>query len=154
DSAEQMRRYTQGLMDLGATLCTRGNPACGACPVRATCVALREARQHELPTPRARKAVPERRTGMLVIERDGEILLHRRPSPGIWGGLWSLPEFAGDDAAAACRALGIAPADASRLPAFSHAFTHFKLHIDPWHVRAAGAQTVQDSATVQTWLPT
>lgn len=51
--AEDMRAYTQGLMDLGATLCTRGVPDCGRCPVRGTCVALREARQHELPTPRA-----------------------------------------------------------------------------------------------------
>jgi A/G-specific adenine glycosylase len=153
DAADNMRRYTQGLMDLGATLCTRGNPDCGVCPVREDCVALREARQHELPTPRERKAVPERRTGMLVIERAGEILLERRPSPGIWGGLWSLPEFAGDDPAAACRALGITAGQTFRLPEFSHTFTHFKLHIEPWHVQA-GAVALRDATVVQTWLST
>src|SRR5690606_31511611 len=69
--ADDMRAYTQGLMDLGATLCTRGMPDCGRCPVRSTCVALREARQHELPTPRTRKVVPERSTHMLwVVHRD------------------------------------------------------------------------------------
>ncbi|VCU68859.1 A/G-specific adenine glycosylase [Pigmentiphaga humi] len=153
DAAEQMRRYTQGLMDLGATLCTRGDPACGACPVRATCMALREARQHELPTPRERKAVPQRQTGMLVIEKNSEILLQRRPSPGIWGGLWSLPEFADGDAALACRQLGIEAAEAVRLPEFLHTFTHFKLQIAPWHVRA-GALALRDAQAPQVWLPT
>ncbi|GAA4339220.1 A/G-specific adenine glycosylase [Pigmentiphaga soli] len=152
DAADAMRSYTQGLMDLGATLCTRGNPDCGVCPVRAGCVALREARQHELPTPRERKAVPERRTGMLVIEKAGEILLQRRPSPGIWGGLWSLPEFPGDDAAAACLTLGVTAAAAARLPTFSHGFTHFKLHIEPWHVQA-GALALRDDGVPQIWLP-
>jgi A/G-specific adenine glycosylase len=153
EAADQMRRYTQGLMDLGATLCTRGDPDCGRCPVRETCVALRQARQHELPTPRVRKAVPERSTGMLVIEKAGEILLQRRPSPGIWGGLWSLPEFADGDAQAACRELGVMAADSIRLPAFSHTFTHFRLHIEPWHVRA-GAIALREGEPAQTWLAT
>lgn len=152
EAADEMRRYTQGLMDLGATLCTRGDPGCGRCPVRESCVALREARQHELPTPRERKAVPERHTGMLVIEKTGEILLQRRPSPGIWGGLWSLPEFADGDAAQACRVLGVAPAETLRLPAFSHTFTHFKLHVEPWHVQA-GALALREGGHPQVWLP-
>ncbi|MDX3905920.1 MAG: A/G-specific adenine glycosylase [Pigmentiphaga sp.] len=153
DAAEEMRRYTQGLMDLGATLCTRGDPDCGRCPVRDTCTALREARQHELPTPRERKAVPERHTGMLVIEKGGEILVQRRPSPGIWGGLWSLPEFADGDPGLACRHLGVAPAQTIRLPRFSHTFTHFRLHVDPWHVHA-GSLALRDAGQPQIWLPT
>lgn len=93
-----MAAYTQGLMDLGATLCTRGKPACERCPVADTCVARREGRQAELPTPKARKAIPERETAMLVLQHQGAFLLQQRPEPGIWGGLWSLPEFdaAGD----------------------------------------------------------
>ena len=86
-----MAAYTQGLMDLGATL-ARGKPACDKCPVADTCVARREGRQAELPTP-ARKAVPERETAMLVLQCNGAYLLQQRPEPGIWGGLWSLPEF-------------------------------------------------------------
>src|SRR5690606_30563215 len=92
---EAMRAYTQGLMDLGATVCTRGMPACERCPVRASCVALRQARQLELPTPRRRKTVPERSAHFLWVRHQGNILLERRPSSGIWGGLLSLPEFDG-----------------------------------------------------------
>ncbi|WP_299451180.1 A/G-specific adenine glycosylase [uncultured Pigmentiphaga sp.] len=155
DAADEMRRYTQGLMDLGATVCTRGDPNCGQCPVRDTCVALREARQHELPTPRVRKASPERYTQMLVIEKAGEVLVQRRPAPGIWGGLWSLPEFDDGDADTACRALGVGPIEIVCLPAFSHAFTHFKLHVVPWHVKAGPVRLKDDAGEPpRIWLPT
>ena len=85
--------YTQGLMDLGATLCTRTQPNCVACPVAHDCVAFNEKRQDELPSPRPRKALPHRALRVLLIERSGEILLERRPPMGVWGGLWSLPEL-------------------------------------------------------------
>src|SRR5690606_36630836 len=147
-----MRAYTQGLMDLGATLCTRGaSPDCGRCPVRASCVALREARQHELPGARARKAVPERSTNMLWIRHQGRTLLERRPSPGIWGGLLSLPEFDADDAAAACRRLGVA-VDAMRpLAPFVHTFTHFRLTATPWLVDATSL-ALRESGEQHLWL--
>ncbi|WP_198297675.1 A/G-specific adenine glycosylase [Bordetella genomosp. 9] len=129
-----MGAYTQGLMDLGATVCTRGKPLCGACPVRETCVAQRDGRQAELPTPRARKATPERSTAMLVVEHEGRVLLERRPSPGIWGGLWSLPEFdAALSGTQACAQLGVETARVWALAAFSHTFTHFRLHVKPWY---------------------
>ncbi|GAA5232680.1 A/G-specific adenine glycosylase [Verticiella sediminum] len=136
--ADDMRAYTQGLMDLGATLCTRGVPDCARCPVRETCVALREARQHELPTPRKRKAVPERSAHLLWVEHRGRTLFERRPPSGIWGGLLSLPEFEGEDAAAACRRLGVEPGQIDRLDPFVHTFTHFRLTATPWRVAAAG----------------
>ena len=146
-TADDMRSYTQGLMDLGATVCTRGAPDCGRCPVRGTCVALREARQHDLPTPKVRKKSPERDTGMLVLERDGCVLLKMRPSPGIWGGLWSLPEFAlASGAEAAWRELGVKAQEAFELPVFSHTFTHFKLHVTPWHVRVDEAAAPDGAA--------
>lgn len=150
---EDMRAYTQGLMDLGATLCTRGNtPDCGRCPVRATCVALRQARQHELPTPRARKTTPERSTHMLWIRHRDLTLLQRRPSTGIWGGLLSLPEFDGTDLVGACRRFGITPADSTNLPPFVHSFTHFRLTITPWRVAAAALPLQEDDTAV--WLST
>ena len=95
--------YTQALMDLGATICTRSAPRCGDCPVAGDCVARIEERIATLPSPRPRKALPQRAVRALVIERAGTILFEKRPAAGIWGGLWSLPE-AGVEADV-CRAL-------------------------------------------------
>jgi A/G-specific adenine glycosylase len=148
-----MASYTQGLMDLGATLCTRGKPDCPRCPVQATCVARIEGRQAELPTPKARKASPERSTGMLVLRHEGRILLQQRPSPGIWGGLWSLPEFdPALDPATACAALGAQPANVSELAAFAHTFTHFRLHVRPWFVTLKKTPRATDAALPQRWV--
>jgi A/G-specific adenine glycosylase len=150
-SPVNMASYTQGLMDLGATLCTRGKPACERCPLQETCIARIEGRQAELPTPKVRKTSPERRTGMLVLQREGRILLVQRPSPGIWGGLWSLPEFDADlSAGAACEALGVKPESVCELASFAHTFTHFKLHVRPWYVTVAAAPVAD--GTKQLWV--
>jgi A/G-specific adenine glycosylase len=143
-ATEDIAAYTQGLMDLGATVCTRSKPACERCPLQTCCIARRDGRQKELPTPKARKTIPERQTGMLVVQNRGAILLHSRPSPGIWGGLWSLPEFdARTDPNMAARALGLLPIQTHALPAFAHTFTHYRLHAQPWYiaVRSRAART-------------
>lgn len=126
-----LRAYTQGLMDLGATVCTRRNPLCRECPVQALCVAFKTDRVNELPTPKPRKAMPQRRTMMLVLQRAGEILLEKRPATGIWGGLWSFPEADADaDAADVCaRRYGAQVERREPLPVIAHGFTHFKLDI-------------------------
>jgi len=111
--------YTQALMDLGARVCTR-NPACGNCPVSARCVARNTGRIGELPAARARKPLPLRRTPWYVFLHEGRVLLERRPSPGIWGGLWCFPEK---------RVLSATRQ--RRLPPIEHGFTHFRLRIQP-----------------------
>jgi A/G-specific adenine glycosylase len=133
--------YTQGLMDLGATVCTRRKPRCSECPARALCVALATDRVAQLPTPKPRKALPQRRTMMLVLQRAGEILLEKRPPAGIWGGLWCFPEEDADaDPVAACaRRYGATVAPGMMLPVIAHGFTHFRLDILP------------QPAIVQTW---
>lgn len=137
-----MPAYTQGLMDLGATLCTRRQPACTRCPVATSCIAARDGRQEELPTPKVRKASPLRHTAMAIMHDADSVLLTLRPSPGIWGGLWSLPEFEVDaDAAAYARACGATPAKPMAMAAFEHVFTHFKLHIQPWHIEVLAHDT-------------
>jgi A/G-specific adenine glycosylase len=128
--------YIQAQMDMGATVCTRARPRCSACPLAEDCVARREGRSAELPAPRPRKTVPERRATLLVLRAGGRILLEERPPAGIWGGLLSLPELPDepDEAAVAAhcqerlglRVLTVAPA-----PSFAHAFSHFRLHIRP-----------------------
>lgn len=144
--------YTQGLMDLGATVCTRHRPRCDTCPFAAECVAARQGRQSELPNPRPHKVLPERATLMLVLRHGGEIMLERRPPAGIWGGLWSLPECAvDDDPASAAERLGCQPSAAQPLPTLIHTFTHFRLEIRPWLVAVDRCPVVAESAG-RLWL--
>ncbi len=118
--------YTQALMDMGAMLCKRSSPMCGSCPVRIGCVAFDTGRVHELPTPKPRKRLPERHARFLIALNDGMIMLERRGSRGIWGGLWSLPQL--ED--------GIDLHDWEiveriEMPGLVHTFTHFRLCISP-----------------------
>jgi A/G-specific adenine glycosylase len=123
--------YTQALMDLGATLCTKGKPRCDACPVGATCVARKKGLVDALPAPRPRKAVPLKSTTWLVLRHAGQVLLERRPSPGIWGGLWSFPEVDGKNIARDCRNLGYDISAMRDLNVIEHGFTHYRLTIHP-----------------------
>ncbi|CAN5274441.1 A/G-specific adenine glycosylase [soil metagenome] len=131
---DSIERYTQGLMDLGATVCTRSRPRCEDCPVSHDCVALLEQRTAELPSPRPRKAVVLRQAAMLVIRHERDVWLVKRPPSGIWGGLMTLPQC--DDAAAAkAAAMHIASrAPLRALPLRRHVFTHFTLDFEPWLV--------------------
>lgn len=125
----QMTAYTQGLMDLGATVCGR-KPACTVCPMVDGCVAAQQGRTHELPTPRPKKAQPTRHTVMLLAQHGERIWLERRPPSGIWGGLLSLPEFADSMALERwleCMGQGdVLPS----WPELEHVFTHYRLIID------------------------
>ncbi len=125
--------YTQGLMDLGATICTRGKPRCDACPVAADCVALTSDAVGKFPAPRPRKSLPLRSTRMLVLLHARQVLLEKRAPTGIWGGLWSFPEVAEDiDIAALCaQRYGAKVATHSVMQTVAHGFTHFKLDIAP-----------------------
>jgi len=145
--------YTQGLMDLGATVCVRSGPACGRCPVSGTCVALREDRVAELPGRKARRAAPVKETAMLVLLSQGEVLLQKRPPRGIWGGLWSLPEAPtdADPGAWARRSLGLRVRNVEALEPFTHAFTHFRLAVRPWLLQAARARN-RGGRPEFTWL--
>jgi len=128
-----MVAYTQGLMDLGATLCTRSKPQCQLCPLHETCRAHQEHRVHQLPTPKPRKATPEKHTTMIILQQGDSVMLEKRPPTGIWGGLWSFPEAGDNDdyATVAQHRFGVIASLKQPLPALSHAFTHFKLHIKP-----------------------
>ncbi len=157
--ARGIEAYTQGLMDLGATVCLRARPACGACPLAGDCVALRDGTTAQLPAPRPRRSVPLRHCAMLVVRRGDEVLLERRPPAGVWGGLWSLPEAALADpgadpapAAELARRFGLRVTPPRPLPAFDHAFTHFRLRVQPFVCELeAAAGAAQSSAAL--WLP-
>ncbi|MDW5417529.1 A/G-specific adenine glycosylase [Iodobacter sp. CM08] len=128
-----IERYTQSLMDMGATICTPKKPACITCPVFDDCIARQQGRQAELPTPKPKKVSPERQTVLMMITRDGKLLLERRPPTGIWGGLWSLPETTSTlEASKACsQRFGLDVEFDSAAEDFVHVFTHFRLTITP-----------------------
>ncbi|HSR65971.1 MAG TPA: A/G-specific adenine glycosylase [Xanthomonadaceae bacterium] len=146
---ERLADYTQAQMDLGATLCTRADPACVVCPLQDGCIARREGRVAELPTPKPGKPLPERDAVVLLFEdAHGRVLLQRRPPAGVWAGLWSLPEAAhAEDARAwfSRHALGDF-ADGAPLPPVAHAFTHYRLTLQPlrWHGVSFRAQVADN----------
>lgn len=137
--AREIERYSQGLMDLGATVCTRRQPGCQVCPLAKTCLARAQGRVESLPGRGAKRALPHRQTCMLVIVSNGQVLLEKRPPTGIWGGLWSLPEVRlEDDVAAVLRArFGIVAGSSATLERVEHGFTHYSLSIFPLRISVA-----------------
>jgi A/G-specific adenine glycosylase len=145
----RVAEYTQAIMDLGATVCTR-NPACTVCPMTEFCVAAREGRQAELPGAKTKRARKSREATLLIAEtgNDGArvILVERRPAPGIWGGLWSPPQFESEFAALdwVRRELGEPEMDTLRMTPIDHAFTHFDLKLTPVRVRCRAETAVRE----------
>ena len=124
---------------------------CGECPVAGDCVARIDGRQAELPAGKRRRAERKlRRAVMLVARRESAVLLVRRPSTGIWGGLWCLPEFADRDAAVSFAAseLDRARLHDAALPDIEHSFTHFDLVITPLVARCRGDARVREGQTL------
>jgi A/G-specific adenine glycosylase len=147
--AENVDVYTQAIMDLGATVCTRRNPLCAYCPLGEWCFARRTGKQNEIPAPRRARERRSKHVYMLVAmrEADSTVLLERRPDTGVWGGLWCLPEF--DTESAACsfasqtlRATQFHPQPLDRI---EHAFTHFDLVVTPLLTRCDGPAGVMDA---------
>ena len=132
---ERCSDYTQAIMDLGATLCSRTRPACGLCPLNHLCQAYASNRIDEFPERKARKELPVKATYMLIFhdQEQSRVLLEKRPPQGIWGGLWSFPES--DDISAFDASLsGQLLTDSNDLQRWSplrHTFSHYHLDITP-----------------------
>ncbi len=135
--SERVAAYNQGMMDLGASVCLR-RPLCHACPVADACWAYHAGATERIPAAKPKRAVPRRQASVLVLQRatDGAILLQRRAPQGIWGGLWSLPEFADAHQLEAWLAARLGEVPIEPLAPVEHAFTHFRLRIHPHYVRA------------------
>lgn len=133
--------YTQAIMDLGATLCTRSKPGCERCPLAADCEGLAMGAAASFPGKRKKKPKPRRSTLMMLAHCDGDLYLERRPSSGIWGGLWSLPEIAdrGSVAEWCERTLGVTAAGVADWAPLRHSFSHYDLDILPLEVRLTAA---------------
>ncbi len=139
--------YTQAIMDLGATLCTRSKPDCARCPVQQHCRGFALNLQAQLPTPKPKVARPLRTAFALVARTpEGAILLEQRPPAGLWGGLWVCPQFESIAELEAWQAAYLRPQHLASLPVIEHAFTHFDLHLQPLLMtQVAGPPAVADS---------
>ena len=159
--ATDIESYTQGLMDLGATLCTRSRPGCTACPLQSRCVAWASHRTAELPERKPKKSVPEKSTVMLVVEHQGAILLEQRPPSGIWGGLLSLPELnrllpsvparIGKKALASALVAFGEVESFEALAEFVHGCTHYRLKVTPLRVKLSSSYLHASQSSYQ-WV--
>jgi len=138
--------YTQAIMDLGATVCTRDDPHCADCPVGDDCEALRTDTIGDYPGRRPKKARPLRQTTMILALAGEWLYVERRPPTGIWGGLWSLPEIGAGTVDDWCRQVLAGPGrDEEPWTALRHSFSHYDLDIHPVVVRVGpGSRTVAD----------
>lgn len=132
--------YTQAMMDLGATVCTRSKPTCEVCPVQTSCLAMASNLQAEFPQKKPKKKIPEKNT-IMVIPRittptSDSVLMEKRPPAGIWGGLWCFYEVSDkDDINSLLQSLGLQATTTENswqeLVTFRHTFSHFHLDISP-----------------------
>jgi len=141
--------YTQAIMDLGATVCLRSRPRCVSCPLTSGCYAFEKNQQHLLPTKKSKKPMPVRQVVFAVLEnQEGEVLLEKRPAAGVWGGLWSFPEYDSSKALTTwiSRNHFQKTDKLITLPKVRHTFSHFHLEITPVKTLVAEqANGVQDS---------
>lgn len=142
--ARRVADYTQAVMDLGATVCTRSRPACTQCPLAASCQARAAGSPTAWPQARAKKPLPQQHWQLLLLhDAEGRVLLQKRPPAGIWGGLWCPPvSEAGDALALAGTLTGRSCLQAVRGPAIAHAFSHFRVRLEPVHVRLPATTAV------------
>ncbi|MBL4899940.1 MAG: A/G-specific adenine glycosylase [Colwellia sp.] len=132
--------YTQAMMDLGATVCTRSKPSCEICPVKTSCFAMASSQQADFPQKKPKKKIPEKKT-IMVIPRittatSDRVLMEKRPPTGIWGGLWCFHEVSNkSEIANLLQSLGLKPSteqhSQQELTTFRHTFSHFHLDISP-----------------------
>ncbi len=130
------KAFNQGMMDIGATLCTRSRPQCDACPLQSLCGAHQTAQTDQYPEPKKSGQKPTRTSTFLILQTEtGAVLLEKRPSKGIWGGLWGFPEFDNHPALSNTLAQQLnhaaTPLSTEQLDPIKHIFTHFTLQITP-----------------------
>jgi len=130
---ERCADYTQAMMDLGATVCTRSKPACNICPLTSHCLARINGTVSLLPTPKPKKTLPVKQVIFLLLSnQDQQIFLEKRPPTGIWGGLWSLPEFDSIESAHHwCLSKNLIITQQQILPSLRHTFSHYHLDYTP-----------------------
>lgn len=143
--------YSQAIMDLGATLCTRSKPVCEECPISQNCKAYGAGTIDQFPSKRPALKVTKKSFQMLILlDTNGNVLLERRPPAGIWGGLWSLP--ADDDGQPVLQRLGLEGAPLKSLVALPHQLTHIQMTIQPLMGHTEMLSSGVECTTDQRWF--
>jgi A/G-specific adenine glycosylase len=150
---ERVADYTQAMMDLGATLCTRSKPLCLACPVAEFCVAKRDGKTAILPTSKPSKKTPVKTCVFLLLQNNQQhILLEKRPPLGIWGGLWSLPEFSDVTAARVwCAENNFQLSTEQIFPTQRHTFSHYHLDYTPLLIQCENPENRVMESACKVW---
>ena len=151
---ERIANYTQAQMDLGATICKRNKPLCLQCPLNEDCKAFLLGKTELFPTSKPKKEISIRQTHWLIAQSiNGEILLEQRPASGIWGGLWSFPEFDNSTELTffSQEKLEVNPQEIQQQKQIRHAFTHFKLDITPYLVHSSYSYQKIDHNKIFDW---
>lgn len=146
--------YSQAMMDLGATLCTRSKPACPDCPLISDCQAYKQGNPQDYPGKKPKKALPVKTAQVLIIRNPaGEVLLEKRPPSGIWGGLWVFPEI--DSQACAQQycldQLGLSVTDIAPQPLYRHTFSHYHFDLSPVIIQLQQQPVTIMEANRQLW---
>lgn len=151
---EQAAEYTQAMMDLGATCCTRSRPHCQACPLKTKCYAYLNDSQSALPEKRPSKALPTKIAHILVLQTHcGHLLLEQRPLKGIWSGLWTFPEFSklNELKTFLNKTLGIKQVKLEPLSLIKHTFSHYHLHLKPNYLTLSKKMSLKKDIPL-TWI--
>jgi len=144
--------YTQAMMDMGATICTRSKPKCDSCPLQQNCLAFAQGRQSELPGKKPKKDIPVRTTVMLIPMWQSQVLIYQRPPSGLWGGLWGFYEADSlDTLDATAQQLALGQYTRLTLEPFRHTFSHFHLDIQPVILHLEQPSSSQVNEKQQIW---
>ncbi|RLV61472.1 adenine DNA glycosylase [Parashewanella curva] len=126
----EIQKYNQAMMDIGAMICTRSKPKCELCPVAVDCQGQRQGNQTDYPSKKPKTEKPVKTTHFLVLKQNGKVLLKQRPPKGIWGGLWCFPEFeTATELEQYLLSNKISTDNVLYLSGFRHTFSHYHLDI-------------------------
>lgn len=151
---ERCADYTQAMMDLGATVCTRSRPACELCPVNESCIARAQGDPTLYPGKKPKKDKPVKAVQFLMLRNPaGDILLEQRPPQGIWGGLWGFPEVEVEIDALDHAQDRYAPVvQVETWDSYRHTFSHYHLDITPVLVQLAREPEAVNEAGAARWM--
>lgn len=143
--ADGVQYFNQAMMDLGAMVCTRSKPKCDFCPLQSGCIAYAQHNPTAWPGKKPKKSIPEKTAYFLIMQQDNEIWLEKRPAKGIWGGLYSFPQFETEDALHEWLAQQhVRHTPLQQLIAFRHTFSHFHLDIVPVATNITDRTAIRD----------